>query len=467
MSDVDILVSGGIVVTVDANRRIIKDGAVAIDGSRIVGVGKKDILEKKFKADRVIDAGRKIVMPGLISGHTHPVQHLARGLGDDVDLTDWVHHRIMHYEAALTADDAYTSAMVCAIECFKTGTTCIADPGPATHADPVAKALVDSGLRATTAAAVSDIDDPRKPNPEVLRSDLDKSLKTARNLFKKYHNAGNGRIRVGTAVRQDIMASEQLLREMKEFADKNKTFFRTHAAISKDQMELVKERTGKGVIEWLESVGILGPNLLLIHMGWITDEAVKILKKHDVKVAHCPSAALHSAYGSCMDGKFPELVKAGVTVSLGPDSAAVNNSVDLFREMYLFAGIYKEIRRDVNIITPEQALEAGTIVGARANNWDDEIGSLEKGKKADLIIVDANKWGWVPMYDFSIVPNLIYCGMGHDVRTTIIDGKIVMEDRVIKTMKEEEWIKKGQQVGDRAVAKSGLNKRIKSPWPVS
>jgi 5-methylthioadenosine/S-adenosylhomocysteine deaminase len=189
-----------------------------------------------------------------------------------------------------------------------------------------------------------------------------------------------------------------------------------------------------------------------------------MLKDNDVKICHNPGATLHGAYGAAIIGKFPEMLDLGITIGMGCDSSAANNSLDMFRTMYEVATVHKEIRLIPDLIPPEKALEMATIDGARAVHWENEIGSLEKGKKADVIIVETRRSNWVPMHDFSIVPNLVYSGEGADVETSIIDGKVVMENRKILTINVDRVLNQAQAAAEKIISK--LPYTIEPRWPV-
>jgi 5-methylthioadenosine/S-adenosylhomocysteine deaminase len=236
-----------------------------------------------------------------------------------------------------------------------------------------------------------------------------------------------------------------------------------HAAVNKDQVEWVKKRTGHTVIEHMKSLGVLGDHWYLIHMAAITNDELNMLKDNDCRVIHVPGATLHGAYGSATIGKFPELIDMGVTVALGCDSSAANNSLDMFRAMYQAATVHKEARIIPDLIAPEQALEMATIGGARAAHWDNEIGSLEKGKKADVIIVETKRSNWVPLHEFSLVPTLVYSGEGADVETSIIDGRVVMEKRKIKTVNVKTILRRAQRATEKLVKK--LPYKLEPKWP--
>ncbi|MFQ5542550.1 MAG: amidohydrolase, partial [Candidatus Binatia bacterium] len=448
-----ILVKNGTVITMDSKRRIIKDGAVVIENDRIRKIGKTNEL-KGEAADIVIDAKDRIVMPGLIDAHCHHVQMLARGVADDVDLIAWIYDRIYPYEVFLDDESTYLSALLCNVEMIRTGTTCVADPG-GYRMDNVGRALVESGIRGVIAWAGMDQWSDDRPLPDGLPGKLntDETIKVEEKLVKEWHGREGGRVRASYAIRVEPNVSDELYRRLTKLAERDGVLLQMHAAVNKDQVEWVRKRTGHTVIEHMNSLGILGPEWCLIHMAVLTDDELRMLKDNDVKVMHIPGAALHGAYGSASVGKFPEMMDMGVTVTLGCDSSAANNSLDMFRAMYQAATVHKEVRLVPDLVSPEKALEMATVDGARALMWDKEIGSLEEGKKADLIIVECKRSNWVPLHDFSIVPSLVYSGEGADVETVIINGRIVMEKRQIKTVNVESLLDRAQRATEKLLEK--------------
>ena len=204
----------------------------------------------------------------------------------------------------------------------------------------------------------------------------------------------------------------------------------------------------------LDKLGVLGPNFMGIHMGWVEEGDMYLLPKYDVKIAHCPASSMHAAMGCDLNGKIPMMMAMGVTVGLGSDAAPSNNSLDMIRNMYC-AGIHKEIHQDARLIPAEKALEMGTIDGARVAQWEDEIGSLDAGKKADLVLINANQVEMLPMYN--PVSNLIYsCHAGH-VDTTIVDGKVLMEGRRVLTVNEDKLLEESRRRGDQITTRAGLD----------
>ncbi len=458
-----ILIKNGTVITVDSQRRIIRDGAVAIENDRIVDIGKTESL-KDFQAEKVFDAKECIVMPGLIDAHCHHVQMLARGIADDVDLIAWCYDRIYPYEAHLDDQGTYLSALLCCIEMIRTGTTCVCDPG-GYRMDNVGRALTEIGMRGIIAWAGMDqwSVDRLLPNGLPGKLTTEETLRVEEKLVQDWNGAAGGRIRACYGLRVEPNVSDKLYRGINELAKRDGVMVEMHAAVNKDQVEWVRQRTGHTVIEHMNSLGVLGPHWYLIHMAVLTDEELRMLKANDCKIIHVPGATMHGAYGSARVGKFPEMIDMGLTVALGCDSSAANNSLDMFRAMYQAATLHKEVRIIPDLIAPEKALEMATIDGARAVHWENEIGSLEKGKKADVIIVEWKRPNWIPVHDFSLVPTLVYSGEGADVETVIIDGNVVMEKRKIKTVNVKRVLNQAQRATEKLLKK--LPFKLQPKWP--
>jgi len=459
----ELMIVHGTVITVDPDRRIIKDGAVVIDRDRILDVGKTGSMRQKYESKKVIDAENKIVMPGMVDSHVHNVQMLTRGLGDDIDLIGWCFDRIYPFETLMTERDTYVSALLCAMEMIRTGTTCVCDPG-GYRMDNVGDALKDIGMRGILSWAGMDQWSPDRNPPDGFPGKLStqETLREEERLVQKWHKTVQGRIRASYALRVEPNITKELYLAIHKLAQRDNVLVQMHAAVNRDQVDWVKKHTGKTTIEYMDSLGILGPNWLLTHMAVLSEKELDMLKERHVKVCHNPGASMHGAYGACIVGKFPEMVAKGITVVLGTDSSAANNSLDMFRAMYQVATAHKEIRLIPDLILPEKALEMATIDGARALMWDDEIGSLEKGKKADVIIIDSCRPNWIPMHDFSIVPNLVYSGSGDDVETVIIDGRIVMENRIFKTIEPKDVLEEAQKCSEKIV--SSLGYTINPRW---
>lgn len=463
----NLLIENGIILTLDKERRILKNGAVIVEGDVIKAVGKANETVKTFHPQQVINAENKIVMPGLIDCHSHVVSSLGRGFGDDVDLFTWLYDRSFPFQAALTKEDAYVSSLLGCLEMIKTGTTCFVEPG---HflAESAARAVEETGIRAVLAERYMDtIADTERPQPKRLMvANVEEAIKRYESFFQEYNGAADGRIRVWFSMGDPRGSSDGLLVAIKRLAEKFAVGVQIHVAGNKEAVDYFRQRKGVTEVEFLHKLGILGSDMLIIHAGWLTAQEVELVRQYDVKVCHCPGASMHSAQGSCFHGKFPELIKGGVTICLGTDVTSNNNSLDMFRAMYQAATCHKESRMVADLVSPEQSLEMATINGARSIMWDDQIGSIEVGKKADIILVDTKKPHWLPLQDFSLVPTLVYSGDGMDVDTVIIDGKIVMANKELKTVNEKEILEKAQRIGVNIFKKAGLYKKLKPRWPV-
>jgi 5-methylthioadenosine/S-adenosylhomocysteine deaminase len=461
-------IDGGTVITMDGTRRILLDGAVAIDGDRIVAVGKRETIAPAHPAPEVLDARGKLVLPGLVNTHLHHVQTLARGLGDDVDGNTWAYKRIWPYEVVLTEEDAYASALLSCLEMIRTGSTCAADPG-GYRMDGVGRALEESGVRGILAWAGMD----RYPSifvpPDGLpgKTDTAGALGAMEGVVRRWHGRAGGRIRGAYGVRIDVNASPELLEDAHRLAERDGVLVEMHTQTNQARLAWMRETLGHSTIELLESRGLLGPRWLLIHCVHLTNAEVELLHRRDARVSHNPGASTHGCYGAFSRGKFPEMIAKGVTVGLGCDSTAANNSLDMFRAMNLAATVHKEVRLVPDLIVPEKALEMATIDAARAIGWDDEIGSLEAGKKADVIVVDARRPNLVPAHPFSIVPNLVYSGDGADVETTIVDGRVLMEERRFLTLDPSAVLDRAQSAAERIVRQLPYPEALRPRWPVS
>ena len=463
MKEECILIEHGTIITLDKERRIIKNGAITVEGSEISYVGKMSGLRRSAERERVINAEGKLVLPGFINTHTHlEYSGVDRGIADDLPLTVFLSERLRPSEAVTRPEDIYVSTMLCCLEMIKTGTTCVCDTG-GFHPESVAKAVEDAGMRATVAYGSMDIAPPERPLAGDQQASTEENLRRSESLIKKWHGAAGDRIRARCSIRVLPNVSEELIFGLNEIAQKYDVGVNAHLSDTEEVVEAAKRMRGCREIEYLDRLGVLGPRWMGVHMVWLSDDDVEIVRKRDMKVSHCPGGALHLGFGCTQAGKFVELVKKGVTVSLSQDSTTANNSLDMFRSMYLLS-IHKDAKMDPTVFPPEKALEMATIDGAKALLWEDKIGSLEPGKKADIILVDTRRSNWVPMHDFSIVPNLVYSGDGADVDTVIIDGNVVMENRQIKTMDEHSILEKAQRASEEILKRADV--RIHPRWRV-
>jgi len=427
------LIKGGRIVTMNPSRQMFEKGDVAVDKGKIVGVGK----EVKGKADKVIDARGKVVLPGLVNAHTHLPMVLLRGVADDMPLMEWLSTKIWPIEKNLKAEDCYAGAMLGCLEMIKSGTTCFADMY--FHMDQVARAVIKSGIRGALSYGIIELDDSKK-----RKSEISVSLK----FIKAFNGKANGRITTMFGPHAPYTCSSDCLMEVKELAKKHGVSIHTHISETSDEVKQITEKYGKPPAEYLDSIGFLGPEVLAAHCVWISDKEIKLLRDRGVKPVHNPVSNMKVG---CGFSPVPEMLAAGIPVALGTDGAASNNSLDMFKEMKFAALLSKVRKMDPTTVPATSALEMATINGATALGLQDKIGSIEVGKKADLILVDIKKPHLTPIHN--VVSHLVYSAVGSDVDTVIVDGKVLMKDRKVLTLDEAKVLELAQRTSDNLLAR--------------
>lgn len=461
-----ILLTAPYVVTMDGSRRVLKDGAVLVRGRTIDAVGFRADVEAMAQDSERRVLEHHVLMPGFVDCHLHATQMLARGLADDIDeeKVRWGWDRIFPWEAALEEEEIYVGGLLTAVELIRNGVTCFADPG-GFQMHPIARAVAESGIRAVLTVGGMDTWSPGFPLPASMIHDNPTkwALDASERLIEDWHGREHGRVRCGYSIRVLMNASEPFVVEIGRRARERKLTVQIHLAVSPDRVKWIMDKTGRRPVEYLEYLGILGSNWVLAHLGWVHEGEIPILKALDVKVCHSPGSSMHNARGAISHGKFPEMAAAGVSLCLGADAAACNNSLEMFRTMYLTCVAHNEARMRFAIFPPEQVLEMATMGGARALLWEDEIGSLEKGKRADVIGVDLHRASLSPTYDFSLIPNLVYSGSAADVTFTMVDGRVLMQNRNITCVDEDALVTRAQRCGERMLER--IPYRLQPRWP--
>ncbi|MFI4986234.1 MAG: amidohydrolase family protein [Alphaproteobacteria bacterium] len=451
-------------VTMDPERRIITDGAVAIENDRIAAIGKTAEVAGKFRAEKEIDAAGRLVLPGLIDTHVHNTQQLGRGLADGCDIPMHLLERLYGYEKELMDDDAHWAALCCQLELIRAGTTCFIDPG-SFFPEHTARAIGESGLRGIVARTAFDVHEtPIGALPtRMFRETTETAVSKAREVVVKLNGLHDGRVRAWFALRILSGCSDRLIQEIKQQADAHGVGVVLHACESRDEVVGSRMKYGMSEVERMASLGALGPNMCLIHFGWASPKEIVLSMKHDLKISCTPSTGYRLGMGSIEFGRFPEMLELGITVALGSDAAMSSNFLDIVREMSLVSGGCKAQRLDPSIMPPETVLEMATLNGAKAAMWSDEIGSLEVGKKADLAAFDTRGVEWRPV--LNPLANLIYSSRG-GADTVICNGKVLMEQGVVVSLDEKRILAEAQTRGERIATASGLWERIKPKWPV-
>ncbi|THF81317.1 amidohydrolase [Cohnella fermenti] len=414
-----LLITGGTVLTVNETNEVIEVGAVLIEQGRIADVGEAAVLEAKYSNIEKLDAAGHVVLPGLVNLHLH--SGLIRGTAEDLPVFEWLTKYVDPKHRALTDELAYAAARLSYTEGLLAGTTCVMDMYRFMHR--CADAAEQLGLRATLAPYVVD-----KPGMDYFES-LDKNIR----LVEERNRTANGRIQVWFALEHLTYCTEDAYRRAAKLAEKYDTGIHTHGEESIAMARRLHAETGRWPVELFYDRGILGPKTVLAHCVWLQDSEMELLAKTGTSVAHCPVSNLKLASGIA---PIKELLDLGVNVGIGTDGVKENNSLDMLEEMKYVPLLQKARLLDATAIPAEVALRMATIDGAKALGLDKEIGSLEIGKKADLIMVDFRKHHLTPIirgkYN-NAVSNLVYSASGSDVSHVFIDGKPIVRERKLLT----------------------------------
>ncbi len=446
------------ILTIDPQRRIIQDGSIVIEDQRITQVGKASELAH-IQADRVIDAREMVVTPGFINNHMHiSYAHATRGIfPDSLDPMVYLSH-VFTLQSAMTAEEEYYTTLLGLTELLKYGTTCLLDPGSTKYLDACMQAYEESGCRIVVGEQVTD-----KQNPLNLPVySTEEAIRRMEKTIQKYDHRLNDRVRAWAMPFDAEYVSDELLLEAKKLADTYHTGMTIHQSNRPKTVQLYQERYGKRPVEYLEDLGILGPNMLLAHVIGLNDQEVEIIARTETKTVMCPTAALKTGSGMTAVALLPEMVQRGICVSLGTDAGNNSNLIETMRSMYLVAVVYKDARRTTDVVPAEMALELATLHGARALGLEKEIGSIEVGKKADLVLFDTKRPEWRTL--FNPVNNLVYNADGRSVHTVIVDGKVVVEGYKVLFVDEWELIQKLQHIGENMLARTGIS--FPTRWPM-
>ncbi|HVB24927.1 MAG TPA: amidohydrolase [Ktedonobacteraceae bacterium] len=458
------LFTNATIITMNASRDIITDGAIAIDGNRIVAVGKANDLLAQYATDEVVDVHGKLMIPGLIDTHVHVAQALIRGCADDMALIQWLCERVWVLQGNFTEDDGYVSARLCIAEMLKSGTTTFLESMLAHRYgfNGIAWAVEESGIRACLAGIVMDIGtyatQESSMHPGMIES-RETSLLGVLDMHSKWEGAADDRIHVWFGPRTPGGVTSELYREMTTLARERDMGITMHLAEVEADKIFLQEKYGLSPVYYAESVGLLGPKSVLVHMVWLTQQDIDKLAQTGTSVSHNPSSNSKLASGVC---KVPQMLASGVNVALGCDGGPSNNDYDMIREMKLAAIIHKAVTNDPLIVPAETVLEMATINGARALGLEHEIGSLEVGKKADMAVIDLHRLHTTP--SFNHVSTLVYAATGGEVDMVVVDGKIVVEQGQLLTMDEEEIMEQANQHANVLYKRAGIE--IGPKWPV-
>ena len=379
---------------------------------------------------KIIDAQGKILMPGLVNTHTHLSMTLFRGLADDLSLDSWLNDHIWPMEANLNGQYCYIGALLGAVELIKSGTTTFSDMY--FYMEDVARAVDEAGLRACLSYGMIDFDDEIRRREEI-KSNLD--------LYKSCNDMADGRIKVFLGPHSPYTASENLLVETRRIADEYKIPIHIHVSETQKEINDVLDAKNLRPFEYLEKIGFLGSDVVAAHAVWLSDTEIEIIKKHNVKISHNPCSNMKLASGIAPVSK---LIDNGVCVSLGTDGASSNNNLDLIEEMKTASLLQKVSTLDPKVLNSDEMIQMATIKGAEALGLDSQIGSVEVGKKADIILIDTCDANMTPDSS-SLSSNIVYSANGFNVDTTICNGRVLMENRKLVMLDEDEIYAKAKK----------------------
>jgi 5-methylthioadenosine/S-adenosylhomocysteine deaminase len=434
---VSLLVTNGIVITVDGNRRVIPRGAVAIDGRDIVAVDTADAIAAGYRGRQTIDAAGAVVMPGLINTHTHAPMVLFRGLADDLALMEWLQKYIFPAEAKTVSPEfVRAGARLAALEMIESGTTTYADMYY--FEEEIGRATKAAGLRGVLGETIIQFAVPDAKTPA-------ESLARTEKFAAEF--AGDELITPAVAPHSMYTLGGDTLKACRALADRLRIPVIIHLAETKDEIRTSDEKYHATPTAFLESLGFWGPRTLAAHAVHVTPADIAILARRHVGVSHNPESNMKLASGIA---PVEAMRKAGIPVGLGTDGAASNNDLDMFEAMRQAAFLHKLVAGDPRAIPAPAALEMATIDGARAMGLEKEIGSLEPGKRADLLIVSMASARQTPMYN--PVSHIVYVTHGDDVRTTIVNGKVLMRDRRVLTLDRRQVLAEARRFADQVRA---------------
>lgn len=439
-----ILFKGPTLVTMNPQEAIFQ-GNVLVENNRIVYIGNEEP-----NADRIIYGEGKLLIPGLIQTHVHLSQTLFRSQADDLELLDWLKKRIWPLEGAHDEDSIYHSALLGISELLLGGTTSLVDMETVHHTDSAVHAIAESGIRAITGKVMMD---HGADVPSTLIQSTNDAIQESVDLLEKWHGKENGKIQYAFTPRFVVSCTEELLREVVTLSGKYGVRVHTHASENKGEIEIVERERGMRNVLYLDHIGMAAPNLILTHCIWLNDEEMDVLEKRDVKVAHCPTCNIKLSSGIA---PVPEMLRRGITVSLGADGSPANNNLDIFQEMKMAALIQKPLHGPT-AMPAKEVFKMATLGGARAMGLEREIGSIEVGKKADLVMICTNEPHLNPVDQVNPYSLLVYSARSSDVCLAMVDGKILMENRELLTIDKDRIVNQSNESLKKLKKRAGIS----------
>ena len=460
MTPVDLLIKGWYVVTMNATRDVIHQGAVAIRGNTIVDVGKASALSHKYTPARVIGGDRFVVTPGMVNTHIHITgEPLTRGyVPDDTPFVENVFEWLCPLYATYNADEERLSGQLASVEMLRSGTTTFLEAGTIRFVDDVVDGLVEVGIRARVGKWIWDL----PPEPDVYRQKTDEAIANLQNTMTQHRSHTDGLVSAWSILVGHTTCSDPLWRAATELARNYNTGMSFHMSPATLDPDGFIAEFGQRPIVHLAEIGVLEAQPVITHCVQLDDHEVDLLASSGSHVAHCPTTALKVSYGVTQVGKMPEMVAKGINVTIGTDGNNASNYSDLMRATYLVAGLFKDARRDPDMFPAEKAYEMATLGGARALRLDDQIASLDVGKKADIVLHDTDRPEWRPL--LNVANQLVWSADGRGVHTVLVDGQVVVDNYRCTTIDEDRLWADAQIAGENITARSGLPDKAR--WPM-
>lgn len=459
MEPVDLMLTHGLIVTQDDHRTIISDGALAINGDRIVDIGQTGDLLARYAPKETLDVGGDAVFPGLIDVHTHLFQTGVKGLGEDMAVQEWVSVVTAPTAAHIEPETAYLFGLNGCLEHIHSGVTTLVEMSYAVPRFDIhqryIQSILDSGLRGRYSSIISDYGEFGLP-PEILKP-IDTFLDETTRLLEKY--PGDDRMGIWLAIGAPWVATDQAIRQTRAFATQTGTFLTMHLNENNVDNVLIQQRHGLDAMAYLEDIGFLGPDFLAIHCVVMTDEEIERLAQHDVKVAYNPVSNMYLGSGIA---PMVKMAQAGITIGMGVDGAGSNNSQDMIETLKIGALLQKVGASDASVIDAQTVLDWATREGAKIMGMAADIGTLEVGKKADMFVLSLNSAKIVPAHD--PITSLVYSSGEENVTTTIANGKILMKDKIVQILDEPDILKRCQAAAQKLADRCGSNRKLNRHW---
>ena len=456
---IDTLVKGWHVVTMNETRDIVRDGAVAVRDGLIVDVGKASRIEERYEPDQTLGGNRFVVTPGMVNSHIHITgEPLTRGyVPDDTPFEENVFQWLCSLYSVHTAEEERLSAQLAAVEMLKSGTTSFLEAGTIRFLDEVFDGLAEVGIRGRLGRWVWDL----PPEPDVYKQDTDEAIGFLQYQLENLKSVDEGRLGSWVILVGHTTCSDPLWRAARELATEHGTGMSFHMSPAKSDPEGFVAEFGHRPMVHLDELGVLDRDVVISHCVQVDDRELAVMAEAGIHVCHCPTTALKVSYGVTQVGKMPEMVMSGINVAIGTDGNNASNYSDMMRATYLVAGLFKDARQDPQMFPAEMAYEMATLGGARAMQMTSEIGSLEVGKRADLVLHNTDRPEWRPL--LNVMNQLVWSADGRGVDTVLVGGRTVVEGGRVTALDEEQFYARCQEAGEAVVARSGLPDKAKFP----